>query len=93
MDASTAQPLAAAASSPVGGIFEAVGDVYWVRWEGLSARCERLAPEAVAAALATPAEALLSPLAILRANLDHNRRAYTAALEALLALADASERR
>jgi hypothetical protein len=93
LDATTAQqPLVAAASSPVGGIFEAVGDVYWVRWEGLSARCERLAPEAVAAALATPAEALLSPLAILRANLDHNRRAYTAALEALLALADASER-
>ena len=65
--------------------------MYWVRWEGLAARVERLAPEAVGAALATPVDALLSPLAILRANLDHNRRAYTAALEALLLLADASE--
>ena len=89
--ASDAQPAAevtpATASSSAGGIFEAVGDVYWVRWEGLAARCERLAPEGVIKALTLSAEDLASPLAILRANLDHNRRAYTAALEALLQLA------
>jgi hypothetical protein len=78
-------PAPVSDDTAAGGLYDTTGAVYWLRWDGLRPRCEVLPPSGVAAALALPPESLLSPSSLLRASLDHNRRAYAAAMEALAA--------